>query len=749
MVDFFRRALSGVSEDPDIAQRQYLLNVILLGLAGPSLIFGIIMLILWQMDITSPFGAIAGLGVQPFYILAYWLGRRGNISLAGYIPATVVFVLMVSSLFQSGIGHISTIGFAMVVVTAGILIGAGAATIFVLLSLGAYVLVGWAQLNGLIPTALPALDSIVVDALGLGLGLSVLVIFNWISTREMKRALGLERDLTNRLQVQSHDLEEQITQRTQSLERNATQLETTAEIARLSSEMLDPLVMMSQAVELIRRNFKLYNVSIYLLDETGNWANLAASSGESGKALIAQHHRLAVGSASVIGWVTSNRLPRMILDVSSDPFFFSNPLLPYTRSEVAVPLIVGSRLLGAMDFQSNTANTFSEDDLRAIEAIGGELAIAIDSARLIRETQMQLERFEASYRDLAHQSWSRIAGAPEETSFRVGAPSVGSPQGNDDFLTLDQAESSGQTVLSEDGLEIAVPVEMRGEVIASIGARKDEDDDPWSEEDIALLRAVAGQTALALESARQYTEEHRRVAELEVINRVSQAVSQHLRLDSLYRVVHAQINQVLGKTDMYIGLYDAEAEEISFPYVSENNEVIKVDPIKLGDGLPALIIRTQQPLLLQEDTQRRVKALGSEADEIVARSWLGVPLLTGEDIIGVIVVQDFEEEHRFNDDDAALMSTIASQVATALQNAQLMDHIQRSARRERLIHEITSKVRRAPDMNTILETTARELNRAMNATSTSIQLKPRPSQEPGQVADEDQESRSVAEENDR
>ena len=120
---------------------------------------------------------------------------------------------------------------------------------------------------------------------------------------------------------------------------------------------------------------------------------------------------------------------------------------------------------------------------------------------------------------------------------------------------------------------------------------------------------------------------------------------------------------------------------------------------------------------------RRVKALGSDLEEKVAQSWLGVPLMTGEDMLGVIVVQDFENEQRFSEDDAALMTTIASKVATAIQNAQLMEQIQQTARRERLIHEIASKVRRAPDMKSILSTTARELNRAFNATSTSIQLR--------------------------
>lgn len=97
-------------------------------------------------------------------------------------------------------------------------------------------------------------------------------------------------------------------------------------------------------------------------------------------------------------------------------------------------------------------------------------------------------------------------------------------------------------------------------------------------------------------------------------------------------------------------------------------------------------------------------------------------MLLGDDILGVITVQDFEREHRYSEDDAALLTTIASQVAAGIQNAQLLDQVQRSARRERLIHEITSKVRRSPDMQSILETASREVGRALNAARATIRL---------------------------
>ena len=705
--------------DPDLAHRQYLLNVIVLGLAIPGFGFGVIMLILWIAGVSPVIGAIAGLGVQPFYLFSFWLGRKGRVTIAAYIPVIVVFLAMAGSVLQVGVGHVSTVGFAMVVVTAGILIGPSAAVLFTGLSVISYIAGGWAQQSGFIPQALPPIETVIVDAVGLGLGLAVLVVFNWISNREIQRALDMEREMTTRLTKRREELEKEVEERTHGLERRALLLEITAEIGKLTTQMLAPQDLMARAVDVIKEQFNLYHASIFMLDEAGAWANLVASTGEAGRRLLARKHRLAVGSASVIGWVTANRSARITQNVEQDPFYFPNPLLPDTRSEMAVPLIVGQKMLGAMDVQSEEEGAFSEIDARAIQAITDELAFAIENARLLRSTQEQLQRFESSYREQARLSWSRLTQNKESRRILFG---IDEEREVDPFETSRLAAGARRNVISDDKREMSAPVQVRGEVIATISVRRSQDSDPWSEDDRGFLDAVATQTALSLESARQFADERRRVAELEVVNRVSQAVSQHLRLDTLYRVVHSQVNQVLGDVDMLIGLFDATNNDIRFPYASEQREMLRLESTLLGTGLASLVIQTQQPLLLQEDTARRAKAMGIELKRPAAESWLGVPLLVGDDVIGLIAVQDYQNENRFTEDDAALLTTIASQVATALQNAQLMEQVQRTARRERLIHEITSKVRRAPDMKTVLETTVHELRRALNASGTNIRI---------------------------
>ncbi len=714
-----------IGEDPELAHRQYLLNIILLGLAVPGLLFGLVMLFLWLMGLSPVAGAISGLGVQPFYALSYWLGRRGRVKLAGYIPATVVFLAMVGSFFQVGLGHISTIGLAMVVVTAGILIGVGAASLFLVLSVLAYIGAGWAQLQGMIPTAIPPSETVVIDAIGLGMGLAVLVVFEWVSTREIRQALKVERRSASLAATQSRQLESLVQERTRSLERRALQLQTAADIARLATQDLELEDLLFQAVHLIRERFGLYYVAIFLLDDTGTWANLAAATGESGQRLLARNHRLAVGSASMVGWVTANLQPRVSQDVEQDPFHFKNPLLPETRSEIAVPLLVGDKLIGALDAQSAQADAFGADEVPAIEALANELAFAIEKARALRNLQRELMRFESAYREQARQSWVRFSRIVDKARVHIASPYAPAedPGEQVEFPTMAAAKTGGQTVVSRDRREVSVPVRVRGQVVATMSARRTPAEDPWSEEDIALLEAVASQTGLALESARQYADEHRRVAELEVINRISQAVSQHLQLDSLYRVVHSQVNQVLGETDLYIGLYNPERHEISYPYISQDHEVKRARPTPLGEDLASLVIQTRQPLLIQEDAERRARALGAELGTAAAKSWLGVPLMVGDQIIGIMAVLDRKQEYRFSEDDAALLGTLASQVATALQNARLLDEVQRRARRDRLIREIVTKVRRAPDMPSVMRTAAHELRRALNASAASIRLR--------------------------
>ncbi|MDF1498890.1 MAG: GAF domain-containing protein [Anaerolineales bacterium] len=718
------------SPDPESAQRQSVLYILLAGLALSSLAFGVGMTILAASGEASATAGMLAFASLPFYIVAFLLARRGRTKLASWASILFVYAVTLAAMLQTGLGPISTIGLALLVTSSALLLGPLSALFFTAASAIIYIFLDWFQGLGLMPEMLIPRPTLISNAIGLAIGLAVLIFINWYSNRQISQALDVEREITEQLQGQRRELEELVAQRTRGLERRAIQLQTTSEIAKMASELSDPQALMVQAIELIRSRFGFYHASIFIMDETGNWANLAASTGDAGRQMMARQHRLAVGSASIIGWVTANRLPRTAHDVEADPYHFKNPLLPETRSELAVPLLVGDRLLGALDVQSTEPSIFADDDVRALEAIASELAVTIDSTRIQKSLQDRLERLETSSRSQIQSAWRRIGRQAAAPTIHLDVNGDRIAPQEDRFTLTAQAYQEAKTVVSSNGLEIAVPVNVRGESIATIAARRPVGTEPWNDEEIALVEAIASQAALSLESARQRADEERRLMELEVINRVSQAVSQMLRLDAIYRVVERQLDQIMGDVEIAVAIYDDDPQTYTVQYASEGSEMMVGVTSKLTGDLISSVIRSRQPMIFDEEIRNQAALFGIEDVDQEVRSWLGVPMQLGEEILGVLAISDLQNENRFSEDDAALLATIASQVAAGIQNAKLLDQVQRSARRERLIYEITSKVRRSPDMKSILDTTTRELGRALNAARSTITLSHQPTPPP-------------------
>lgn len=183
-------------------------------------------------------------------------------------------------------------------------------------------------------------------------------------------------------------LEDRVQERTQ-------QIQIASQVARAvtATPSLDDLLF--KAVNMIRDQFGYYYVSIFLLDERHENAELAEATGEVGKALIARGHRLKVGGQSMIGWVTQNNQPRVASEVSQDPVHFRNEFLPDTRAELAVPLQVGGLVLGALDVQSDQPETFNPQDVEVLQTLADQLSAAIQNARLAQTSVAAAERSRA------------------------------------------------------------------------------------------------------------------------------------------------------------------------------------------------------------------------------------------------------------------------------------------------------------------------------------------------------------------
>ena len=161
----------------------------------------------------------------------------------------------------------------------------------------------------------------------------------------------------------------------------ASQLLTAAEIARSASETLSQNELLYRAVNLIRERFSFYHASVFLLDDSRQWAIVEESTGQAGAEMKRRKHQLEVGSQSIIGTVTFTGNPLIVNDVSKDAVHRPNPLLPDTQAELGIPLKVGRRVIGALDVQSTEVDAFTVDDVAVLQILADQIAIAIDNSR--------------------------------------------------------------------------------------------------------------------------------------------------------------------------------------------------------------------------------------------------------------------------------------------------------------------------------------------------------------------------------
>lgn len=178
-------------------------------------------------------------------------------------------------------------------------------------------------------------------------------------------------------------LEERVAQRTRDLE-------VAAEIGQRMTQIYDLDHLLPQATNLICERFGLYQVQIYLPDEEHRFLVLVASSGAAGQELLKLTHRLPIGPSSLNGQAARLKQPVVSEDTQSDPFYLPHPLLPETRSEMAIPLLAGEHLVGVLDLQSTATGAFTTENRLALETLAGQLAIAIDNASLFA-TRTQIE----------------------------------------------------------------------------------------------------------------------------------------------------------------------------------------------------------------------------------------------------------------------------------------------------------------------------------------------------------------------
>jgi GAF domain-containing protein len=201
-----------------------------------------------------------------------------------------------------------------------------------------------------------------------------------------------------RLVEQIGERSEALQEANHALQRRAIQIEASAQIGRAITSIFDVKELLRRTTELISERFGFYHVGIFLLDSSEAWLVLQEATGEAGAEMKARGHRLSVGDTSMAGWTAAHRQPRVALDVGEDAVHSAHPLLSRTRSEMTLPLLIGDRLVGVLDVQSMDEAAFDRDDVKTLQSMADQVAVAIENAHQVSDETALLETTSPVYR---------------------------------------------------------------------------------------------------------------------------------------------------------------------------------------------------------------------------------------------------------------------------------------------------------------------------------------------------------------
>lgn len=163
--------------------------------------------------------------------------------------------------------------------------------------------------------------------------------------------------------------------------RLAAELETVAKVSTAAATILDTEHLLQSVVDLTKESFSLYHAHIYLINDKGDFLELAAGAGVAGQLMLLEGHKISVFADSFVARAARTRVGVMENNVQRSIDFLPNPMLPETRAEIAVPMIVGDKIVGVLDVQANEVDVFSEEDLEIYKILASQIAVAHENAK--------------------------------------------------------------------------------------------------------------------------------------------------------------------------------------------------------------------------------------------------------------------------------------------------------------------------------------------------------------------------------
>ncbi len=510
-------------------------------------------------------------------------------------------------------------------------------------------------------------------------------------------------------------------------QRRAQQLQTSAEIGQIINTERDLAALLRIATEMIRAEFGFYFVAVYLLDESGESLILREGTGEAGAAMKNGRFGLPLHAKSIICWVARNRQTRIARDVHQDPTYLAVPELAQTESEVALPLMVRGTLLGVLDVQSGKANAFAQEDLAFLQILANQLAGSIENAQVFAQTERRLNeslilndlntlltstldvpeiyrRSVLAFAEHLHATrvalytWdaqhstltSEIAFWRQADEYKTGHYTLERQQ-----LTLEEQDSRRRVLQTLEPLVyyyadanpgdrymesvhelnaescLLVPMVQGTEAIGILELLRTKSNGRFLPREVQLAQNMANQLTLARQNAQSVSESRAKVAQLSTINRISTILSLSLTLEDVFEGARSEIFALIEATGMSILLLTPDKTHLNWLYGYERGAKVDlsgIPPLPITQGFSGHVVRTQQVLHINRQMEEMRARFQSLTVGALPSSWLGLPMIVANQLIGVLAVENEYDSDAFSEQDVALLKIITGPMAIAINN---------------------------------------------------------------------------------
>jgi PAS domain S-box-containing protein len=433
---------------------------------------------------------------------------------------------------------------------------------------------------------------------------------------------------------------------------------------------------------------------------------------------IIQHKRTIFAPNDVLGHMRRLGIEFVALSEDDTP----------SQAWLGVPMMIGDRVLGVISVQSvSEPNLYDEHDRDILTTIASQAAIAVENARLFLETQRRAQETSAlaevsreisvtldletvltriaSYAKDLFQAESSAVYLPEADGaiWRaiavVGAEAeeikndpINSGEGILGNIVLNQAgqivnDASNQpeaiTVLGTQARSyehiMATPVLSLERITGLISVWRTGEGREFTDSELQFLASLARQAAIAIENARLFRESETRAAELATLNELAPSLSAQLDLNQIVSTIYSGMVRLLDAKNFYVAFYDANTNEIIFPQnISESELDNKITRLPMGQGITSYMIQTGESILITNGSDTWMQERGLISAGEPAKSFLGVPLVRGSQVVGAIAAQSYDKYNAYDQHHLQLLTAFASQVAVAFENARLFQDVSKS-----------------------------------------------------------------------